>query len=371
MKYKFSYLRCKPDSCSGDKCTCKAVFCRTNSNDTNENPEKYPSFNQVTDSDYCHAQQKSFELNDIYDEKINHDKQEGISQVPVELVAFDMGNTKACERFGVPLKLALPNKKIVCNAQPLTEAIKMCDDVKNKLTRKKQCNKKAVRELYNNVVNLLCSDPNPDIDGCVLIFDPKVSDSLEYLDLGDDIPVAYVYGPSELIVSNYPVDIDHAACNKFKKNKPEKRVNYIHKKGYNDDASVPSSVNCAAAAASNMEEMNKELKRKAKGKHYAINTLDLPYALEKMIADVWGITDLTDDVKQDMVEKSQKDIYGIPFNKFLQMKKENMDVTMKKVAKEFMDDLYDELELEEVDDDDELGERKLRMKKKVRMTDWV
>merc|ERR1712151_1330292 len=64
---QLSSLRCRPDSCSGDKCTCKALFCRTNSNDTNENPEKYPSFNQVTDSDYCHAQQKSFELNDIYD----------------------------------------------------------------------------------------------------------------------------------------------------------------------------------------------------------------------------------------------------------------------------------------------------------------
>merc|ERR1712151_853133 len=113
---QFSNLRCRPDSCSGDKCTCKAMFCRTNSNDANENPEKYPSFNQVTDSDYCHAQQKSFELNDIYDEKINHDKQEGTSQVPVELVVFDMGNTKASERFGVPLKLALPNKKIGSNA---------------------------------------------------------------------------------------------------------------------------------------------------------------------------------------------------------------------------------------------------------------
>jgi len=367
----FSSLRCQPDACSGDKCTCKAGFCRTNL-DTNEKPENYPTFNQVTDSDYCHAQQKMFELNDIYAEKQNYDQQQGINPVPVELVVFDMGNTKASERFGVPLKLALPTKKIVSNAQPLAEAIKMCDDVKNRLTRKGSCNKKAVLDLYNKVVNLLCNDSNPNIDGCILILNPSASDSLDYLDIGDDTPVAYVYGPSELIVSNYPVDIDRASCNKFKKNKPEKRINYIHKKGYNDDTIVPSSVNCAAAAASNMEEVNKALKSKAKGKHYAINTLDLPYALKQVMQDVFDVTDLTDDIKRDMVEKSNKDIYGVPFNKFLQYKKENMDIGMKNVVKEFMEDLYDELELEEIDNgDNEFGERKLTTRKKVRMTDWV
>ena len=121
-----------------------------------------------------------------------------------------------------------------------------------------------------------------------------------------------------------------------------------------------------------MEEVNKALKLKAKGKHYAINTLDLPYALKQLMQDVFDVTDLTDDIKRDMVEKSNKDIYGVPFNKFLQFKKENMDIGMKNVVKEFMEDLYDELELEEIDSgDNEFGERKLMMRKKVRMTDWV
>lgn len=363
---QFSELRCQPDSCSGDKCTCKAGFCKTNT-DTDSEPEKYPTFNQVTDSDYCHAQQFLFEFNDIYEELENHDS---FRKVPLELVAFDMGNTKAPERFSVPLKLALPNKKIVSIAKPLTEAITICDNVKNSLSRKKGCDKAAVRALFKKVVNLLCWDSNPNIDGCIVLLDPIVSDSVEYLDLDDDVTIAYVYGPSQLIVSDYPVGIDHAACNKYKRNKPQKRVNYIHKKGYNDDTTVTSSVNCAAAAASNMEEVNKKLQTKAQKKNYAINTLDLPYALEPLLKDVFNVSDLSDEVKADMVAKSQKDIYGVPFNKFLQMKQEKMNTEMKQVAMEFMEELYEKLEMEEVDDS-ELGERKLKMRKKVRMTDWA
>jgi hypothetical protein len=124
-----------------------------------------------------------------------------------------------------------------------------------------------------------------------------------------------------------------------------------------------------------LTEVRNELKRKT-GKHHAINTLDLPYALEQLIKDVWGPeVELTDDTKNDMVEKSKKDIYGVQFSQFLQKKQEGMDNEMKTIAKEFMDDLYDELELEDVDDEDatsyEHDERKLRMKKKVRMTDWA
>ena len=32
-------LRCRPDSCSGPKCTCNAVFCKTNTVGPNTKPE--------------------------------------------------------------------------------------------------------------------------------------------------------------------------------------------------------------------------------------------------------------------------------------------------------------------------------------------
>ena len=125
-----------------------------------------------------------------------------------------------------------------------------------------------------------------------------------------------------------------------------------------------------------MEKVLHELKKKSKRQHYAVNTLDLPFALEKVINDIWGAT-LTPELKETMLEKSKKDMFGIPFNKFLQLKGEKMDDDMKKVALEFMEDIYDELELEDDDEDEDedgdgdeerrLGERK----KKVRMTDWA
>jgi len=119
------------------------------------------------DSEYCNAQQKSFQLNDIHDEVQNYDGQKNVMTPPIELVIFDMGNTKAPERFAVPLKVAMPNKKIVSNARALTEAMTMCDNIKNEMARKKSCNKPAVRDLTKKVTNLLCRDSNPNIDGCV------------------------------------------------------------------------------------------------------------------------------------------------------------------------------------------------------------
>jgi len=245
---QFSSLRCHPDSCSGEKCECMTGFCKTKADNANEKPENFPTFNQVSDSEFCHAQQKAFELNEIYEEIQNYDEQNNISTPPVELIVFDMGNTKAPERFGVPLKVAMPNKKIVSNARPLTDAMTMCDNVKNELTRKNACNKQAVRKLTQRVADLLCRDPNPNIDGCVLLLNSEASESLDYYDLGDT-PVAYVYGPTELILSNYPVDLDRASCNKYKVNRPKKVKKVISDKGL-DEKKIHSNVNCAATAVS-------------------------------------------------------------------------------------------------------------------------
>ena len=120
-----------------------------------------------------------------------------------------------------------------------------------------------------------------------------------------------------------------------------------------------------------MEKVLEELKKRTKGQHYAINTLDLPFALEKVINDIWGVT-LTPELKDKMLEKSKKDMFGVPFNEFLQKKSEKMDDDMRQAALEFMEGIYDELELEDDDDEDEDEERKLvERKKKVRMTDWA
>merc|ERR1712157_316231 len=199
-----------------------------------------------------------------------------------------------------------------------------------------------------------------------LLLSSEASESLSYLDLS--VPVAYVYGPAKLILSDYPFALDRAPCNKYKVNRSAKVSKVINEKGHDEKKKVPAVVNCAATAAANMKELIGELNHKNIGKRYSVNTLDLPYALQSIIKDVWGIDNLTETVKADMVDKSSIDnMYGIPFHKFLEKKGEGMSDEMKELANVFMEFMYEELELEESDGD---YVRNLKKKKKTRMTDW-
>lgn len=234
-------------------------------------------------------------------------------------------------------------------------------------TKKKFCNKEAVKDLTKKVSNLLCRDSNPNVDGCVLLLSSDASESLSYLDLSV-VPVAYVYGPAELILSDYPFALDRAPCNKYKVNRSDKVNKVITEKGRDAKKKVSAGVNCAATTAANMKELLEELNHE--GKRYSVNTLDLPYALYSIINDVWGIDNLTEKVKDDMVDKSSMDnMFGIPFHTFLEKKGQSMTDEMKKLANEFMEPMYEELDLEEFEEEDSSGYVR-NLKKKIRMTDW-
>jgi len=201
----------------------------------------------------------------------------------------------------------------------------------------------------------------------VSLLSSEASESLSYLDLG--VPVAYVYGPAKLILSDYPFSLDRAACNRNKVNRSAKVKQVISEKG-RDQKNVPAAVNCAATTAANMKELLGELNHRDLGKRFAVNTLDLPYALQSVIKDVWDVN-LTEKVKADMVVKSAMDMFGVPFNKFLEKKGDSMSEEMKELANEFMEFMYEELELEEVqEEDDGTGFVRNLKRKKARMTDW-
>jgi len=358
---QFTSLRCTPDSCSGDTCNCMAGFCKTNSaEDINARPENFPTYNYVSDTEYCHFQEKSFQINDIFNEIQNYDTQNNIVKNKVEFIVSDMGGTKAPERLAVPLKVALPNKKIVAYAQPLTDAMMMCDSIKNTLTRKRSCNAEAVKNLVEKVIYLLCRDAGSD--GCVLLLSPDVNESLSYLDikkLGDNIPVAAVYGPPEVGISNYPIPIERSYCNRYKVNRPTKIKQMARASGL-DERNISPEENCALYMAVSMQEQNIWLEHK---EGYNINTLDLPYALEPLVRDVFG-TALSEEKKKIMEEKASKDMFGVLFPKYLENKADKMDARMKTAAKLLhVDEKYEILEVE----DDGTG-RKLEQKR--RMTDW-
>jgi len=212
------------------------------------------------------------------------------------------------------------------------------------------------------VIHLLCRDAGSD--GCVLLLSPDVNESLSYLDmkkLGENIPVAAVYGPPEVGMSNYPISVERAPCNKYKFNRPAKMKQMARANGL-DERNISAEDNCAISMAVSLQEQNTWLEENGEG--YKINTLDLPYALNSVVRDVFGKV-LSEDVKKIMEEKASKDMNGVLFPQYLENKAEKMDGRMKTAVKLLhVDQKYEILEVEY----DGATGRKLEQKR--RMANW-
>lgn len=222
---QMSRLACEPDSCDAElaEChRCSATYCLTNLGLVAENPQLYPSFMYVTDTDHCRVQSSSFGLNALYDEAMAADAAAGATtrSLSLDLGVFEMGFTES-DRLTRPLS-ADPETLFHVNPQPIYEAMMQCLDKRKGQLAKKTCDEEKVIGMVRKVAYLMCRTDDPVHKRCAMKFWSDASLALEVFELAfPDADIEYVYRDPEEYMGAAIFDPNRtvrASCAKQKRN---------------------------------------------------------------------------------------------------------------------------------------------------------
>lgn len=217
-------LQCEPNSCTAgaDTCVkCSATYCMTNVDLVSAHPEKYFDFMTVIDTEHCRVQPKSFGLNQLYDEMMEYDSKDGARtfSLPLRMGIFEMGHTDT-ERLTKALSLD-HTKMVHVNAQPLIEALMVCDDKRKQLLSREPCDRDKVVDLVRKIAYLECRTTDIYYEQCIVKFPPEATQAIDIFESAfPDAETFYIYHEPETFLGGTFTNPDHperAMCAKHKR----------------------------------------------------------------------------------------------------------------------------------------------------------
>ena len=205
-----------------------ASFCMTIIDLVVGHPHQYPKYMEVTDTEHCLKQEKKFDLDYIYHEALVYDADvtSEVRSLNLSTAFFEMGYTNS-ERLTVGLSTDY-TKMVLVNAQPMDEAIQICDDKSKRILAKKNCDRGKVAELVRKVSYLMCRTSDEYYEECIVKYATESAKGIEIFELAHQEASDYfiyvdphVYIGAAMSNAEFP---ERAHCAKHKNNPSEAMI---------------------------------------------------------------------------------------------------------------------------------------------------